>query len=39
MDDTVTLIAGASGYVGARLARALHERGARVRALARRPDA
>lgn len=38
LDDAVILIAGASGYVGARLVRALHERGARVRALARRPE-
>ncbi len=33
----VLLVAGASGYVGGRLVRALEERGERVRCLARRP--
>jgi uncharacterized protein YbjT (DUF2867 family) len=32
------LVTGATGYVGGRLARVLHERGYRVRCLARRPD-
>lgn len=32
------LLTGASGYIGGRLLRALHERGDHVRALARRPD-
>ena len=32
------LLTGASGYIGGRLLRTLHERGERVRALARRPD-
>ena len=34
----VLLVAGASGYVGGRLVRALEERGERVRCLARRPQ-
>ena len=32
------LVTGASGYIGGRLLRALHERGHRVRCMARRPD-
>ena len=32
------LLTGASGYIGGRLLRTLHERGERVRAIARRPD-
>jgi uncharacterized protein YbjT (DUF2867 family) len=32
------LLTGASGYIGGRLLRTLHERGERVRALARRPE-
>ena len=32
------LVTGASGYIGGRLMRALHESGARVRCMARRPD-
>lgn len=32
------LVTGASGYVGGRLLRVLHERGDRVRCMARRPD-
>lgn len=34
----VMLVTGASGYVGGRLVRTLHERGERVRCLARRPQ-
>ena len=34
----LTLVTGASGYVGGRLVAALEERGARVRCLARRPE-
>jgi uncharacterized protein YbjT (DUF2867 family) len=34
----LVLVAGATGYVGGRLVRALRERGVRVRCLARRPD-
>jgi uncharacterized protein YbjT (DUF2867 family) len=36
-DGMLTLIAGASGYVGGQLAAALERRGSRVRCLARRP--
>ncbi|MDQ2766107.1 MAG: NAD(P)H-binding protein, partial [Gemmatimonadota bacterium] len=32
------LVTGATGYIGGRLARALHERGARLRCMVRRPD-
>ena len=32
------LLTGASGYIGGRLLRTLHEKGERVRAIARRPD-
>ncbi|HEX3160508.1 MAG TPA: SDR family oxidoreductase [Gemmatimonadaceae bacterium] len=32
------LVTGATGYIGGRLLRALHERGERVRCMARRPD-
>jgi uncharacterized protein YbjT (DUF2867 family) len=32
------LLTGATGYIGGRLLRTLHERGERIRALARRPD-
>ena len=32
------LVTGATGYIGGRLLRALHERGDRVRCMARRPD-
>lgn len=39
MPDRLLLVTGASGYVGGRLVRALHERGERIRCLARRPDA
>ncbi|MDQ6834462.1 MAG: NAD(P)H-binding protein, partial [Chloroflexota bacterium] len=34
----LVLLTGASGYIGGRLLRALHERGERIRALARQPD-
>ena len=34
----LVLVAGATGYVGGRLVRALHDRGVRVRCLARRPE-
>lgn len=37
-DRRLILLTGATGYIGGRLLRALHERGERVRALARRPD-
>jgi uncharacterized protein YbjT (DUF2867 family) len=33
------LVTGATGYIGGRLVRALHERGERVRCMARQPDA
>lgn len=36
-DRRLILLTGATGYIGGRLLRALHERGERVRALARRP--
>ena len=39
MPDRLILVTGASGYVGGRLVRALHERGEPIRCLARRPDA
>ena len=32
------LVSGATGYIGGRLVRALHERGARIRCMVRRPD-
>lgn len=34
----IILVTGASGYIGGRLVRALHERGDRVRCMARRPE-
>ena len=34
----LVLVTGATGYIGGRLLRALHERGRRVRCMARRPD-
>lgn len=37
-DERLLLVTGASGYIGGRLVRALHDGGARVRCLARRPD-
>ncbi len=37
-DRRLILLTGATGYIGGRLLRTLHERGERVRALARRPD-
>ena len=37
-DARLLLVTGASGYIGGRLLRALHDRGERVRAMARRPD-
>jgi len=36
--DRLLLVTGATGYIGGRLMRALHEAGARVRCMARRPD-
>ena len=38
MPGPLRLVTGASGYVGGRLLRVLHERGDRVRCMARRPD-
>ncbi len=38
MDDGPILIAGASGYIGGRLLRALESRGERLRCLARKPE-
>ncbi len=37
-DQPLILLTGASGYVGGRLLRALHDRGRRVRCLARKPE-
>ena len=38
VERPLLLVTGASGYIGGRLMRALHEAGARVRCMARRPD-
>jgi uncharacterized protein YbjT (DUF2867 family) len=37
--ERLMLVTGATGYIGGRLVRALHERGERVRCMARRPTA
>ena len=36
--QTLVLVTGATGYIGGRLLRALHDEGRRVRCMARRPD-
>ena len=38
MERPLLLVTGATGYIGGRLMRALHDAGARVRCMARRPD-
>ncbi|HSL71906.1 MAG TPA: SDR family oxidoreductase, partial [Longimicrobiales bacterium] len=38
LTQPLRLVTGATGYIGGRLLRALHERGERVRCMARRPD-